>query len=191
MRRGDRLHVVVADREEAAEGRGEQVRGLLRHDHGAALAHAENLFRVQQHVGRAADGLGADELLRLRERLDRGGAELAAHVGDRVLRRDLARDRRGQPLVHDRGLGDGQLERVVAAVADLPAEARDRRVRHAAVPGQLRNREVLHLLALHRDVVRDLLLRRGQLIVAVADLHKYVAVWHNCRLSRTRLSDVI
>ena len=164
----------IADREKLSADGGKEVRGLGGHNHRAALPHAQHLPRPFEAVDRGVDPVGVQTLERLRHGGEVRGVELAAHVLEAVVLPDLAGEQIPLLPTDGGGIGDGQLESVVALVAQPAAEAGDGRLRHAAGVGELGNGHILGLVMMLHDVVGRLFLRGRQVIVGPADGLEYI-----------------
>ena len=113
MGAGDGLQVGVHHRMVVGQAGAEQVGALLGQEHGAPLSHAQHLIRRGEDIRRPADVVGPDQLQGLGHGVPVDDVELLAQLLNGVLRRDLAL-RRGGVHPSGGGVGDGQLEGVVA-----------------------------------------------------------------------------
>ena len=177
MGAGDGLQMGVHHRMVVGQTGAEQVGALLGQEHGAPLSHAQHLIRRGEDVRRPADVVGPDQLQGLGHGVPVDDVELLAQLLNGVLRRDLAL-RRGGVHPSGGGVGDGQLEGVVALVVQPAAEAGDGGLRHAALLRQLGDGHELGLLLVGHHIVGHPLLRAGELIVFTVDLFKDISKGH-------------
>src|SRR5699024_1146516 len=162
------LDVGVAGGEKAHPGGVEDVGSLLRHDHGAALPHAEHLVRLGEDVGRPGDLVGADEAEGLGDGVHLRAVQLVAHLLDVVVGGDFAAQERDAPAA-GHVFGQCQLEGVVALVIQLAAKAGDGGLGHAAGFGQIGDGHDLGVALVVGDVVGNFLFGGGQLVIFRAD----------------------
>ena len=158
------------------------MRGLLGHDHGAPLAHAQHLVRPLQQVAGGGHILRPEEAQGLFHGVHVGGEQLLAHIGHTVLSQHLAGEwvAGGPP---GGGVGHRQLEGVVALVIEPPGKAGNSGLRHAAGLRQLGDGHVLGFLLVDNDIVGHLFFGGGQAVVGAADFFKSIDFRHAPLLS--------
>ena len=99
------------------------MRRLFGHHHGPALTHAQDFIRVGQEPDGCPDLIGIDEIQCFRHRSDVRGIQLAAHVLQAVGQLDLTGEVLRSGALPRGGIGNRQLEGVVALVSKPAAEA--------------------------------------------------------------------
>ena len=163
----------VLHRAELIADGGKQVGRLPGNEHGAALAHTQNLLGLLKQRCHLGHHIQIQHLHGLEHGLGIGSIEFLSHGLQIILGFYLtAEGRISQPGL-GRGVGHRQLEEGKAFVTHVPGKTGNRCLRHRTGPCQFGNGQLDHLFLVCQNKVRQPLFRRGQGIIIAANFQNH------------------
>ncbi len=160
----------------AGGGSGETGPGFHGHDHAASLTKTEHPVRAGEKIHRSGNLVLVQKFHGLIQGEDVGGVQFAENAARRILGGDGFGGFQRFAHIRDIGrLGQGQLQIVVAGQPQAVTEAGNGSLRHAAVFRQAGDGQILGVMGVGKDVIRQPFPGAGKRMILLRNLFQYIS----------------